>query len=178
MEILEMSHSYKETDEYVFFYGSCFSQWAEFKIDIDGIEYNCCEQYMMSEKAKLFKDEVALAAIMKEVDPAKQKAWGKRVKNFNKEEWEKVCKEIVFKANYAKFTQAPFCYRKLMETGNKIIVEASPYDTIWGIGIGCNDARALDPKKWRGTNWLGEAIMKVRETIRQEKENKRSAEEA
>ena len=161
--------NYHETDKYIFFYGSYFSKWAMRDIEIDGIVYNCCEQAMMAEKAKLFKDDYALKNIMESKNPSLQKSWGRKVKNFNKEKWEKEAKKIVYKANYAKFTQHKDLKKKLLDTKDKIIVEASPYDCIWGIGMSCDAKGIEDPKNWRGTNWLGEVIMKVRKTIRKEK---------
>lgn len=158
--------AYKETDNYILFHGSFLSQWYKREIVVDSIKYSCCEQLMMSEKARLFGDEDALKKIMQSDDPSVQKSFGRKVKNFNKKEWDTVARHIVFKANYAKFSQHEDLKNKLLETGDKIIVEASPYDTIWGIGLGCNDDRVLDPNQWRGTNWLGEEIMKVREFLK------------
>jgi ribA/ribD-fused uncharacterized protein len=74
--------------------------------------------------------------------------------------------EVVQKANYAKFTQNEYCKKQLMDSGNKIIVEASPTDCIWGVGLKATDPKILDEKNWRGTNWLGEEIMKVREVLK------------
>lgn len=159
--------NYYETDKYVFFYGSCFSQWAMRDIEIDEIVYNCCEQAMMAEKARLFNDEYALGQIMRSRNPAIQKSWGRKVKNFDKDKWEDfIAKNIVFKANYAKFTQHEDLKKILLDTKDKIIVEASPSDCIWGIGMACDDSGIEDPTNWRGSNWLGEIIMKVREAIR------------
>jgi ribA/ribD-fused uncharacterized protein len=151
-----------------FFWMGPFSQWAMRDMVIDGVEYNCCEQYMMSEKARLFKDEYALKEILKSDDPKEQKAWGRQVKGFVKDEWEAIARDVVYKANYAKFTQHPNLKDILMATGDKVIVEASPEDCIWGIGLRASDSRAQDPKKWRGTNWLGEALMQVREQLKRE----------
>lgn len=160
------NRNYYETDQYVFFYGSFYSQWAMRDIIIDQIQYNCCEQFMMAEKARLFGDDATLKKIMGAYDPAAQKKLGRTVRNFNKDEWEKIARDVVFAANYAKFTQHSDLKEQLLETGDKIIVEASPWDCIWGIGVGCDDPGVEDPKNWRGTNWLGEAIMAVREHIR------------
>jgi len=160
--------NYTETEKFIFFYGSFYSQWTMRKMIIDNIKYYTCEQFMMAEKAKLFNDKIALEKIMESRNPRDQKALGRKVKNFNKEKWDKVCREIVYKGNYAKFTQHNDLKLKLLETGNKIIVEASPFDKIWGIGLGEKDERCLDSKKWRGTNWLGKAIMEVRDKIREE----------
>jgi ribA/ribD-fused uncharacterized protein len=123
---------------------------------------------MMAEKARLFGDNEVLLKIMLATDPSRQKAFGKTVKNFNKEKWEAVAKDVVYQGNYAKFTQYPELKEKLLATGDKIIVEASPTDCIWGIGLAVDDDLIFDQKNWRGTNWLGECIMKVREELRKE----------
>lgn len=116
----------------------------------------------MAQKAKLFGDWPAFRGIMSTRDPAKQKAIGREVKNFYKEKWESVCREIVFVGNFAKFTQNKILHDELLATGDKKIVEASGDDCIWGIGLWEDDPRIHDEKQWRGTNWLGEAIMQVR----------------
>lgn len=162
-----MSNNYYETDKYIFFWGSCFSQWYKRDMEIDKITYCTAEQYMMVEKARLFGDNDSLEKIMNSKDPSKQKALGRKVKNFDKDKWEKAAREIVFDANYAKFSQHKDLKKQLLETGDKIIVEASPYDKIWGIGMGVDDPDILDSNKWRGTNWLGEEIMKVRDVLKQ-----------
>lgn len=158
--------NYYETDTHIYFYGSIFSQWAGRSFELDGDLFNCCEQYMMYKKAKLFGDKESAHKIWSACDPAKQKALGKKVKNFDKDKWEAIARDVVYDANYAKFTQNEDCLKELMASGDKIIVEASPYDCIWGIGMSCDDPGVTDEKNWRGTNWLGEAIMKVRENIR------------
>lgn len=163
-----MNKNYYETDKYVFFYGSCYSQWAMRNMKIDGIRYNCCEQNMMAEKAKLFGDWTSFNHIMGTYDPAGQKRLGRKVKNFDKNKWEKIARDVVYKANYAKFTQHEDLRKQLLATGDKIIVEASPTDCIWGIGMSCDDPGITDPKNWRGINWLGKAIMKVREQLKKE----------
>lgn len=152
---------------YTFFWGGPFSQWAPSKILIDGVIYNCCEQYMMAQKALLFNDIEAHNNIMKEQQPYLQKALGRKVTNFDKDRWEAVAKHVVFRANLAKFTQNKYYYDALMATGETLLVEASPEDKIWGIGLHQDDPRALDPNQWLGTNWLGEVITHVRENIRQ-----------
>jgi len=102
---------------------------------------------------------------MLEKSPALQKAMGKKVKGFNKVKWETYCRDYVYDANYAKFTQNPKMLKELMATGDKEIVEASPEDTIWGIGLHETNPLAWDKATWKGTNWLGEAIMKFRAKI-------------
>jgi ribA/ribD-fused uncharacterized protein len=153
----------------VLFWGGTYSQWCPSKFTIDGIEYNCCEQYMMARKAKLFGDNDVYREIMKSKNPSYQKQMGRSVKRFDKNEWESICRQIVYDANYAKFTQNPAMKEELMATGDMEIVEASPYDKIWGIGLHETDPRAWDKSTWQGTNWLGEAIMQVRKKLKEEK---------
>ena len=154
-----------KSKKYVFFWGGCFSQWCPSKFIVDGVEYNCCEQYMMAKKALMFSDFDAYREIMLEKNPALQKAIGKLVRGFNVETWVKYCRKIVYDGNYAKFTQNPDMLSELLATGPKEIVEASPEDKIWGIGLHETNPLAWDKATWQGTNWLGEAIMEVRKTI-------------
>lgn len=156
------------TEDMVLFYGSCFSQWARYPIIINRIEYNCCEQWMMSEKARAFEDYYILKRIMASDNPRDQKTLGKDVKDFNRARWDVIARSIVFKGNYAKFTQNEELTKILLSTGDRIIVEASPVDRVWGIGLGKDDPRALDKDQWKGTNWLGEVLMDVRSKIRKE----------
>lgn len=155
-------------NKYIFFWDGIFSQWYPCQFTIDGIKYNCAEQYMMAAKAKLFGDFESLQAIMMTSEPARQKILGRLVRNFDKERWEMVALEIVTEGNYAKFTQSKTLKDQLLRTDDKIIVEASPYDTIWGIGLDEDDPDRFDESKWKGTNWLGIAIMNARKRIREE----------
>ncbi len=156
------------TDKYIFFWGGVFSQWCPSKFVIDEVEYNCTEQFMMAKKALLFEDEESYKLIMYADNPRDQKAFGRRVKGFDKDKWEAVCREYVYEGNYAKFTQNPEMCEELFSTGKLEIVEASPEDKIWGIGLHESDSRVHDKSKWEGTNWLGEAIMRVRKQLKDE----------
>lgn len=155
----------KRKNGFVLFWGGPFSQWYKHDMEIDGVVYNCCEQYMMAQKANTFNDKEALDKIMASKDPKEQKAIGRTVKNFNAQMWDRICQDIVFRANLAKFSD-PELKKFLFSFANEEIVEASPYDKIWGIGLSEDDPRALDKSQWQGTNWLGEAIMRVRETLK------------
>jgi hypothetical protein len=155
-------------NDFVFFWGGIYSQWAPSEFEIDGVIYSHAEQYMMAKKALLFKDFDAHREIMLESNPALQKAIGKIVKGFDKDIWEKHCRKYVYDGNYAKFTQNPKMYDELMGTGSKEIVEASPFDKIWGIGLSADNPLAWNKSTWDGTNWLGEAIMQVRERLKKE----------
>ena len=120
---------------------------------------------MMYKKALLFEDESVANAIMATFNPKEQKALGRKVRGFDKEKWEEVCREYVYEANYAKFTQNPRLLEELMSYGDREIVEASPEDKIWGIGLHETDERVHDKSQWQGTNWLGEAIMRAKDQI-------------
>ena len=152
-------------NDILFFYGGPCSQWYPSTFVIDGEKYNCAEQYMMAQKALFFGDTEAHRAIMKATDPSEQKMIGRQVRNFDADKWNEVCREIVYKANVAKFSQNEYLNKWLKNTGDRELVEASPTDCIWGIGLSTSDPRRFDRSKWRGTNWLGEAIMQARETL-------------
>jgi len=152
-------------DQFVFFWGGWPSQWFKTAFQIEGVTYNCCEQFMMAEKARVFGDDEALRAILAAKNPRDQKAWGRKVANFDETAWNDVCRGIVYRGNLAKFEQNQSLQNLLRATEDRTIVEASPRDRIWGIGLSTNDARASDPSQWRGTNWLGIALMQVRKTL-------------
>jgi ribA/ribD-fused uncharacterized protein len=161
-----MAQGIRETDRFVLFWGGWPSQWHKARFVVNGVEYNCCEQYMMAEKAAVFGDEDARAQILATRDPRKQKAFGRKVRGFDENVWNSVCRGIVYVGNLARFSQDGTMRKALLATSTKTIVEASPMDRIWGIGIAQDDERALDPAKWQGTNWLGVALMQVRDTLR------------
>jgi len=154
-------------NEFEFFWGGIYSQWALYNFTDDcGITYNCAEQYMMAQKAKVFNDMNTYSLIMNTFDPKKQKSFGRHVKNFSDMEWDKHKLKIVHDANYFKFSQHPELKKLLLSTEDKILVEASPYDKIWGIGLREGNPDCNDPKLWKGLNLLGFAITQVREELK------------
>ena len=142
---------------------SCLGQWWESRFQMDGVEYTCAEQFMMAEKARLFGDQEMLDKIMVTSYPREMKAYGRAVKGFDKDLWDSSCYEIVKRGNQAKFSQNPELLRFLTGTGTRILVEASPRDRIWGIGMGRSNPDAENPLKWKGTNLLGFALTEVRD---------------
>ncbi|TXK76729.1 NADAR family protein [Paenibacillus sp. N3.4] len=154
-------------EHFTFFWRSQspFSQWHPSLFTLNGVQYNCAEQYMMVQKALIFKDADIAAKILKAHSPADQKKLGRQVKNFDSTIWAAVCKKFVYEANYAKFTQNSALKQSLLSTVGTTLVEASPVDTIWGIGLAEDHPDALDRKKWRGTNWLGEILTELREEL-------------
>ena len=157
-----------EVTNYTFFWTGPFSQWFPAKFVIDDVKYISTEQYMMAQKAVLFDDKEAFKNIMLTHSPRKQKAFGRAVKGFNKNEWEKVARGLVYMGNYAKFTQNPDLKEFILKTSGTELVEASPYDKIWGIGLPEGHKDIYDPKKWKGKNWLGQVLTQVRLKIEEE----------
>ena len=144
-----------------------FSQWFEAPFEIDGICYPTAEHYMMAEKARLFGDETNRQKIIANPKPGAAKAYGRLVEGFDPATWEAHRTEIVVRANVAKFSQYPALGDYLLTTGDKVLVEASPNDDIWGIGIAADDEAAADPRCWPGLNLLGFALMRVRTMLRE-----------
>ena len=133
MEIKNFAEDTYSNDRYVWFYNGPFSNFYQCKIVENTIEYNCTEQYFMAKKALLFNDPVMYQKI---IQSNNQKAYGRKVKNFVTETWNNECEKIMYNANLLKYTQNTDLKDILLATCNKEIAEASPYDTIWGVGLG------------------------------------------
>lgn len=147
----------------VLFFGGFMSQWYPCTFRLHGVSYNCAEQCMMAQKALYFDDPVAHRRIMQADLPSEQKMIGRLVKKFDAKQWAKVSYRIVLMGNLAKFTQNARLRELLLLTEGNTIAEASPIDRIWGIGLGVDDPRALDPQNWPGENLLGKVLMEVRD---------------
>ena len=155
----------RETLTHIYFWGSYLSQWYKSPFIESGINFNTAEQYMMFHKALLFGDTDIAEQILLEKQPSIQKELGKQVKNFDIDLWVKFREEIVIKGNLLKFQQNTSLFTLLVGTGNKIIVEASPVDRIWGVGLHYEDELILDEKNWKGLNLLGKCLMEVRSRL-------------
>lgn len=152
-------------EEIVLFWDGYLSNWYIAPFVVDGVRYNCVEQYMMAEKARTFDDKRTEKAIMDTPWPKSQKELGRQVTGYNEVVWAEKRAGVVLKATMAKFLQHEDLKKKLLATGKAVIAEASPYDTLWGIGLAEADPKAKDPKQWRGKNLLGAVIMMARELI-------------
>jgi ribA/ribD-fused uncharacterized protein len=154
--------------EYLYFWGSdsCFSQWHDSPFEIDDIIYPTAEHWMMASKARLFGDKKILQEILNTKSPKEAKALGRRVNGFIKEIWEQQARQIVTFGNMAKFQQNLSLKNILLGTGNKVLVEASPFDKIWGIGMGAENEKAKHPSAWDGLNLLGFTLMDVRDKLK------------
>lgn len=115
----------------------------------------------------MFGDNEMLESILTAKHPKEMKAYGRAVRNFDKDTWDKECYGIVKRAGLAKFSQNPELGDYLKSTKNRILVEASPRDRIWGIGMGQSNPDAENPMKWRGRNLLGFALTEARDELMQ-----------
>lgn len=171
----EINPSHLRMDEnFAMFWRGPLSQWWASKFTVDGVEYNCAEQYMMAMKAKLFGDHATLEKIMNargpwntqgefNAYPRDQKEFGRRVENFEFAKWDAVNMDIVFRANAARYQNDEQFWEMLRHTGDRLIVEASPYDTVWGIGLDVDHPDAFNKVAWRGENRLGRVLTSVRD---------------
>jgi len=151
----------------IYFYGGIFSQWTKCDIydaDLD-IMFNCAEQAMMYAKALTFFDQDAAKQVRGTLDPREHKAIGRSIKNYDDARWSEVRFDIAKNINYMKFNQNPAWRELLVMTYPYELVEASPSDTVWGIGIGEDDPLILSKDNWKGTNLLGQSIMAARDMI-------------
>jgi ribA/ribD-fused uncharacterized protein len=153
--------------ELTFFFteASPFSQWYRCTFTVGEHTFNCAEQYMMHGKAVLFGDEDVAREILAADHPKTHKALGRKVANFDDARWKAQRCEIVRAGNRAKFSQNAELKAQLLATRGTTLVEASPYDRIWGIGLSAKDPRALDPKQWKGQNLLGKILTELREEL-------------
>jgi ribA/ribD-fused uncharacterized protein len=164
--------------KYVFFWGhqpqkdgsigtTCMSQWFDdnTSFEVDGITYQTAEHWMMVGKARLFDDPEMVERILASNSAAKAKKLGRMVHNFDREKWQANCFEIVTQGSIHKFGQNPLLKDYLLNTGNRVLVEASPLDPIWGIGLAKEHEHAEQPAFWKGQNLLGFALMAARDVL-------------
>ena len=174
--LLELVHG-GARPEYLLFFGhrppygglinaTCLSQWWQVDFIADGERYPSTEHFMMASKAKLFGDYDTAEKIRQDPNPKNAKVLGRVVAGFDKEKWENHRFDIVVDGNLAKFGQHRKLKEYLLGTGDQVLVEASPVDTIWGIGLDRDGKHAKNPDRWRGLNLLGFALMEVREQLR------------
>jgi len=152
---------------FTFFFteASPFSQWYRCVFTAGEHTFNCAEQYMMHGKALLFADADVAMKILAADHPREHKALGRKVKNFDDATWKRGREAIVLAGNRAKFTQNKELLELLLATHGTTLVEASPYDKIWGIGLAATDPRAQDPKQWKGQNLLGKILTTLRDEL-------------
>lgn len=172
VESLRTRFNSGERLKYVFFWGhqegkggvtaSCFSQWYDAPFEVEGQRYPTAEHFMMAEKAALFGDQATRAEVLRAPNPGAAKALGRKVRGFDEAMWVQNRFGIVVRANEAKFSQNRDLRQFLRQTGSRVLVEASPVDRVWGIGLAADDENVNNPNLWRGLNLLGFALMQVR----------------
>ena len=155
------------TDTHVYFWGDpTLSNWGPAKFAHKGLKFYNSEQAFMYEKATYFDDTEIANEILKTSNPNTAKNLGRKVKNFNGHKWDVVCYDFMVDVCYAKFRQNENCREVLLSTGRKTLVEGSPYDKIWGVGLHWASEEILDEANWQGKNLLGKALMEVREMLK------------
>lgn len=163
--------------KYVFFWGHqprhgdvigahCLSQWWPATFTVDGLAFATAEHYMMWRKATLFGDTATAERIRAATHPQQAKTLGRKVAGFDERIWVEQRYDIVVAGSVAKFGQHDELRKYLLGTGDRVLVEASPVDRIWGIGLAADDPRAEHPAKWQGQNLLGFALMDARAALR------------
>lgn len=140
----------------------CLSQWWPVEFTVGGVTFASAEHYMMWSKAQLSGDTATAARILTVAHPNEAKTLGREVRGFDETTWKRARFDIVVTGSVAKFGQHPDLRAFLAGTGDRILVEASPLDRIWGIGLAASDASADEPARWRGLNLLGFALMRAR----------------
>lgn len=159
--------------EYAFFWREteaplgALSQWARADFEVDGRRYSSAEQYMMAEKAARMGDLESWRRIVDCDDPGEIKRLGRAVRPYDEARWAAVREHVVVRGNLARFGQDAAARAVLLGTGDAILVEASPYDQLWGIGLEAAHPDARDPARWRGPNLLGFSLMRVRASLRE-----------
>lgn len=165
-----------ERPNYLFFWGhtgahtgvvgkECFSQWYPASFSVDGQMFSTAEHFMMARKARLFGDQEIYERILVAPTPGEAKRLGREVRGFKEQRWKEACLDIVVQGNLAKFEHNSALREFLISTGDRVLVEASPVDKVWGIGLSTDDPRASDPESWDGSNLLGFALMEVRRAL-------------
>jgi len=157
--------NYRETDTHNYFWGSEFSNWYSCIFEYKGHTFFNSEQAFMWEKARFFDDHEIEKILLSETNPAHAKALGRKVKNFDADMWMAASYPAMIAVNFAKWNSSPVLKELIISTDPKIIVEASPYDKIWGVGLNEDDDLILDEKNWEGMNLLGKALMNVRREL-------------
>jgi ribA/ribD-fused uncharacterized protein len=145
---------------------SCLSQWWPSPFVVDGVEYGTAEHWMMARKARLFGDAEAERRVLASGHPAEAKKAGRLVRGFDEAVWERERFGIVVEGSVRKFASDGELGAFLLGTGERVLVEASPVDRVWGIGLAADDERAADPRRWLGPNLLGFALMEARDRLR------------
>ncbi|MGV3523368.1 MAG: NADAR family protein [Candidatus Sericytochromatia bacterium] len=177
LELLLTRTKAGEVIKYLFFWGhrgaaegeigkGCLSQWWPAPFEVEGVRYPTAEHWMMAQKAILFGDHRCRQAILSSDSPAEAKVLGRMVSGFDETRWLNQRWDVALRGNWYKFSQHPALGAWLLSTGEQVLVEASPLDRIWGIGLDQHHPDAPHPERWPGLNLLGFVLMEVRQALR------------
>lgn len=158
---------YTKTSPFSQFYPVRFvKQYANSDGSVRNVTFISAEQAMMFGKAILFADHHYAQEILKAKTPSAAKKFGRLVRGFDPKVWDENKVKIVYDNNYAKFTQNPHLLNILLATGDKTLVEASPVDRIWGVGLASTNPLILNRANWRGQNLLGQILTQLRDNLK------------
>lgn len=163
---MKQKHWERETDTHIYFWRGALSNWHSCEFQHEGHTFQNSEQAFMWEKAMYFEDYDIADKILKTPNPRENKKLGRQVKNFNTEIWMTLSFGIMAYVNKSKWTSSKKMKKLLLSTGDKILVEASPYDKIWGVGLESTNDLILNEGNWEGMNLLGKALMETRKVIK------------
>ncbi|AXG68733.1 N-glycosidase YbiA [Kordia sp. SMS9] len=179
LQHIQYEFNSKKRLKFIFFWGhqpakdgsvtkSCFSQWWEDGFTVKNETFKTAEHWMMAEKARIFNDEEKRNKVLTVNHPHEAKQLGRKVKNFDPVIWDEHKFNVVVEGNHHKFSQHEHLQQFLLNTKNRVLVEASPRDKIWGIGMSENDEHITNPNLWKGQNLLGFALMEVRDQLKKD----------
>lgn len=145
----------------------CLSQWYDNNSSFTVLHerYRTAEHWMMTHKARLFEDDEMVDRILRARTAAKARKLGRLVQPYEEKKWMAKARDIVIEGNYHKFGQNPKLKDYLLSTGDKVLVESTPLDTLWGTGFNRSHRSAAQPAEWKGKNWMGFALMEVRDML-------------
>lgn len=167
------------TDKYIFFWEGELSNFypcnLSYLSDNTWIKCTTSEQMFMWFKAITFQDYDTAKLILQAETPKEAKKLGRKVKGFDESTWNLVKEKIMRFVLYKKFMYNAKLRDYLLnpEFDGKIFVEASPYDKIWGVGLGQDDPLIDDENNWLGQNLLGKLLTDLREIIKIECNNEK-----
>jgi ribA/ribD-fused uncharacterized protein len=168
----------RTTDKFVFFYRNAdiYSNFYKSEFTKNGIAFSCGEQWIMYQKALTFKDKYPTNQdiadkILKTNDPGKIKAFGRQVQGYDEIIWSGCRQQKTYEGLIEKFRQNENLKKQILATGTRELVEASPSDKIWGVGLTESDVRIEKKSNWKGQNILGKILTKVRSTLQNEAKN-------
>lgn len=168
----------RQTETHHFFWKSKLSQWSTSPFTDDKfmseylpfnkVAFVCAEQYMMFHKAMIMGDFDTAKKILETTDPKEQQSLGRQVSGYDEVLWDRTRYDVVKRGNILKFRQNPELKKMLFDTYPRQLVEASPHDKIWGVGLDETDPMINDPENWRGRNLLGKVLTEVRDILMNE----------